>query len=54
MTNYSSNLVEHPDGATPLDPDVLSEAFVCELHRKLFGSVWKWAGTFRHTEKILV
>ena len=27
-------------------PDVLSEAFVCELHRKLFGSVWLWAGTF--------
>jgi Fic-DOC domain mobile mystery protein B len=32
-------------------PDVLSEAFVCELHRKLFGSVWKWAGTFRRIEK---
>lgn len=32
-------------------PDVLSEHFVCELHRKLFGSVWKWAGTFRRTEK---
>jgi Fic-DOC domain mobile mystery protein B len=32
-------------------PDVLSEAFVCELHRKLFGSVWLWAGTFRRTEK---
>ena len=32
-------------------PDVLSEAFVCELHKKLFGSVWLWAGTFRRTEK---
>jgi Fic-DOC domain mobile mystery protein B len=32
-------------------PDVLSEAFVYELHRKLFGSVWLWAGTFRRTEK---
>lgn len=89
MTNYSSNLIVHPEGATPLDPDefaglkfkhvstrgeldqleqagiteglkwmakqkkpdVLSEAFVCELHRKLFGSVWKWAGTFRRIEK---
>ena len=89
MTEHYSNLVEHPEGATPLDPDelaglkfkhvsnrgeldqleqagitdglkwlakqkapdVLSEAFVCELHRKLFGSVWKWAGTFRRTEK---
>ncbi|MCB1678954.1 MAG: mobile mystery protein B [Halioglobus sp.] len=89
MTDEYSNLVDNPDGATPLDPDelvglkfkhvstrgeldqleqagiteglewlakqkhpdVLSEAFVFELHRKLFGSVWKWAGTFRRTEK---
>lgn len=33
------------------NPDVLSEAFVLELHRRLFGNVWKWAGTFRRTEK---
>lgn len=33
------------------NPDVLSEAFVLELHKRLFGSVWKWAGTFRRTEK---
>jgi Fic-DOC domain mobile mystery protein B len=33
----------------PFDP--LSEDFVRELHRKLFGQVWKWAGTFRPTEK---
>ncbi len=32
-------------------PDVLSEYFVLELHKRLFGSVWKWAGTFRSTEK---
>lgn len=88
MTDYS-NLVDNPDGATPLDPDdlnglkfrhvstrgeldqleqagitegmvwldkqknpdVLSEAFVLELHKRLFGRVWKWAGTFRRTEK---
>ncbi|WP_340677558.1 mobile mystery protein B [Paraglaciecola sp.] len=89
MTDEYSNLVESPDGATPLDPDelaglkfkhvstrgeldqleqagltdglkwlakqkhpdVLSEDFVLELHKRLFGSVWKWAGTFRRTEK---
>lgn len=33
------------------NPEVLSEAFVLELHKRLFGSVWKWAGTFRRTEK---
>ncbi len=89
MTDDYSNLVDYPDGATPLDPDeldglkfkhvstrgeldqleqagiteglkwldkqknpdVLSEAFVLELHKRLFGSVWMWAGTFRRTEK---
>ena len=89
MTDDYSNLVDDPDGATPLDPDeldglkfkhvttrgeldqleqagiteglkwlnkqknpdVLSEAFVLELHKRLFGGVWKWAGTFRRTEK---
>lgn len=33
------------------NPDVLSEEFVRKLHRKLFGKVWKWAGSFRTTEK---
>jgi len=32
-------------------PDVLTEDFVRTLHTKLFGKVWKWAGTFRKTEK---
>ena len=25
--------------------------FACELHKRLFGKVWKWAGSFRRTEK---
>ncbi len=32
-------------------PDVLSEEFVRELHKRLFGEVWLWAGSFRKTEK---
>ena len=31
--------------------DLLNEHFVCLLHKKLFGEVWKWAGSFRQTEK---
>ena len=31
--------------------DVLSEAFIRTLHKRLFGDVWSWAGTFRTTEK---
>lgn len=33
------------------NPAVLTEDFVRELHRRLFGEVWRWAGTFRQTEK---
>lgn len=84
-----TNVMDYPNGATPLDPDemaglryahvttrgeldqleqanvdeglqwlkkqknpeVLTEGFVCTLHEKLFGKVWKWAGSFRKTEK---
>jgi Fic-DOC domain mobile mystery protein B len=31
--------------------DLLSEGFLRALHEKLFGSVWSWAGHFRHSEK---
>lgn len=31
--------------------DILSETFLCKLHKRLFGDVWKWAGEFRKTEK---
>lgn len=30
---------------------MLSEKFVRELHRNMYGSVWKWAGEFRRTDK---
>ncbi len=33
------------------NPDVLTEGFVCDLHKRLFGDVWTWAGSFRKTEK---
>ncbi len=32
-------------------PDVLTEGFVRDLHKRLFGKVWKWAGQFRRTGK---
>lgn len=31
--------------------DVLSESFVFELHRRMFGEVWQWAGSVRRTNK---
>ena len=35
-----------------LSPDqILREAFICQLHQKMYGDVWSWAGQFRNTEK---
>ena len=31
--------------------EVLTESFVRQLHVKMLGHVWEWAGTFRKTEK---
>ena len=31
--------------------DILTIQFCLELHKRLFGEVWDWAGTFRQTEK---
>jgi len=33
------------------EKDILTEDYVCKLHRHLFGEVWEWAGTFRRKEK---
>jgi Fic-DOC domain mobile mystery protein B len=30
---------------------ILSESFIKDLHYKMFGSVWSWAGTFRRIDK---
>ena len=31
--------------------EFFTEAFTRELHRRMFGGVWKWAGVFRETNK---
>lgn len=31
--------------------DVLSDDFAVKLHKRLFGDVWDWAGSFRRTGK---
>lgn len=31
--------------------DILNEGFARTLHRRMFGDVWQWAGTFRQTER---
>ena len=35
-----------------LDADgILSEPFIRQLHKRMFGDVWRWAGTYRTTNK---
>jgi len=31
--------------------DIWTEKFLLNLHKRMFGHVWKWAGTFRKTNK---
>lgn len=31
--------------------EILDEAFLREMHRKMFGQTWKWAGNFRQSDK---
>lgn len=30
---------------------LLDEAFIRKLHKRMFGKVWRWAGTYRQTER---
>jgi Fic-DOC domain mobile mystery protein B len=34
-------------------PDLLSDGFGRELHRRMFNQVWRWAGKYRTTERNL-
>lgn len=89
MISELSDLIEYPEGATPIDPDemeglkfphittreeldhleqaniqdgdrwltrykgkdILNDRFARQLHAKLFGAVWTWAGEYRQTKK---
>lgn len=37
------------DGSLPLD-ELLSDHFLRDLHTRLYGPVWRWAGRWRQTE----
>jgi Fic-DOC domain mobile mystery protein B len=32
---------------------ILTEKFICNLHKRMYGQVWAWAGKFRKTNKNL-
>ncbi|PKN32097.1 MAG: cell filamentation protein Fic, partial [Deltaproteobacteria bacterium HGW-Deltaproteobacteria-20] len=31
--------------------DILGEKFICRLHKRMLGKVWRWAGEVRRSEK---
>lgn len=31
--------------------DILTDTFIKQLHRRMFGDVWAWAGDYRRTER---
>lgn len=33
------------------NPDLVSEKFLLDLHKRMFNQTWRWAGTFRRSDK---
>lgn len=46
-----SNILEAEEWAFARTRDVLNESFLTNLHKRMFGRVWHWAGEFRRTER---
>ena len=49
----SANIAEAMAWAASRQRDVLAEGFLRDLHRRMFGRVWRWAGVFRTSGKNL-
>jgi Fic-DOC domain mobile mystery protein B len=46
-----ANILEAEHWAFARKRKVLEERFLTDLHKRMFGRVWRWAGKFRHTER---
>jgi len=60
QTQGELNLVEHANiqeavvwAIARQHPEILSDSFLRDLHRKMFKDVWKWAGKYRTSVKNL-
>lgn len=47
------NIARGHDWALGRRRDLLNERFIRDLHRRMFGDVWRWAGKFRTSERNL-
>ncbi|MCP4125569.1 MAG: mobile mystery protein B [Gammaproteobacteria bacterium] len=46
-----ANILDAEEWAFNRQRDVLAEKFLTDLHKRMFGRVWKWAGTYRRSGK---
>lgn len=46
-----ANILEAEEWALTRKRDVLSERFLNDLHKRMFGRVWEWAGAYRRSAK---
>ncbi|MGH8225249.1 MAG: mobile mystery protein B [Gammaproteobacteria bacterium] len=46
-----ANILEAEQWALARRRDVLDMRLLTDLHRRMFGNVWRWAGKFRNTER---
>jgi Fic-DOC domain mobile mystery protein B len=47
------NIARAQDWALGRKRDPLTEKFIADLHRRMLGDVWRWAGKFRKSERNL-
>jgi Fic-DOC domain mobile mystery protein B len=46
-----ANILEAEDWAFARNRDVLGEGFMNDLHKRMYGNVWRWAGQYRTSGK---
>lgn len=46
-----ANILEAEQWVFARKRDVLDERFLSNLHKRMFGRVWRWAGKYRQTER---
>ncbi|MCG8042449.1 MAG: mobile mystery protein B [Candidatus Thiodiazotropha endolucinida] len=46
-----ANILEAEEWAFKRKRDVLDERFLNDLHKRMYGRVWRWAGQYRRTGK---
>lgn len=47
------NIARAQDWALARRRDILTEKFIKDLHGRMLGEVWRWAGSFRNSERNL-